>query len=389
MQMGTEAAWLARGSSAGWSRRHWVGMAAALVSGAPWWSALAAVSPTAPQRLLAAWQRGSDHGLGVVALRASAPPSWRVQHALELPTRAHGLWAEPAGSVLAVARRPGDWLVRWHPVSGLTQWHWVEDDRRFNGHVWVNEARAVFWTTETDQADAQGLLALRNLRSLEKIDEWPTSGMDPHQLLALPEPLGEWPAGTLMVANGGIATWAESGRSKLNTSRIDASLVAIHPRSGELLGQWRLDDPFLSIRHLAWCPVGRTLGAALQAEHSNPLAVAQAPVLAVWDGKRLSTAADQPALQGYGGDICARPGGGFVVSCPRAHAVALFDAQGGWVGRHTIVGAYALAAGQEHWVVSGQPDVWIGPDQSLSASDLGDRPKWSWDNHWSILRAAV
>jgi hypothetical protein len=137
-----------------------------------------------------------------------------VQQSVSVPTRPHALLAEPGGTVLAVARRPGDWLLRWHPGSSEpAQWHWIAGDRRFNGHAVVSADGARIWTTETDLETARGWLGVRDARSLEKADEWAAHGMDPHELLALPEPCGAFPAGTLLVANGGIRTQPESGRS--------------------------------------------------------------------------------------------------------------------------------------------------------------------------------
>ena len=299
--------------------------------------------------MLAAWQRGSEQHIGLLSVGES---KWSVQRSLLVPTRAHGLWADSGGSVLAVARRPGDWLLRWHLRNGKTQWHWAGDDRRFNGHVIASADGATLWTTETDLDTAQGRLGVRDAHSLEKTGEWSTHGMDPHQLLALPQSLGELPAGTLMVANGGIPTLPETGRSKRELGRMDASLVALHPQTGALLGQWRLDDPFLSLRHLAWDATSGTLGIALQAEHPDRAAQAAAPVLAVWDGHTLRAAEDQPALAGYGGDICALPpvgGGGFAVSCPRANRLALFGPQAQWRGGIEHAEAYALASDRDHW----------------------------------------
>ena len=65
--------------------------------------------------------------------------------------------------------------------------------------------------------------------------------------------------------------------------RMDPSLVALHPQCGELLGQWRLDGPYLSIRHLALDPRAQRLGIALQAQHPAPEDRWRAPVLAVFD----------------------------------------------------------------------------------------------------------
>ncbi|EGI77093.1 DUF1513 domain-containing protein [Hylemonella gracilis] len=365
--------------------------------------------------LLAAWRHQAQEHIGLVDLGDAA---WRVRWQLALPTRAHGLWAEADGGVLAVARRPGDWLLRWRPQGdatgateqGATQWCWIEDDRRFNGHVIASvpasQAPGTLWTTETELEDGQGLLGVRDAVTLEKRDEWPTHGRDPHQLLALPRAVGRFAAGTLMVANGGIPTLPETGRAKLldqrlKQERMDASLVALHPGTGELLEQWRLADPYLSIRHLAFDLRSGRLGIALQAEHPDPLTRQAAPVLAVWDGRDVRPAEPlpqgQPSLQGYGGDIVAWPRatsddpGGFAVSCVRADALALFDAEGRWRATLPFPGAYALAGRADQVWLGGEPDILrVDEDetrrrwQSLRAAQVGVAD-WHWDNHWVVV----
>ncbi|WP_297395478.1 DUF1513 domain-containing protein [Hydrogenophaga sp.] len=351
------------------SRRQWL-VAAAAMGLAPAWAARNST------RLISAWQTPSEHRIGVIAVDGAR---WSVQRSLAVPTRAHGLLLEAGGSVLATARRPGDWLLRWHPASGQTQWHWIEDDRRFNGHAVASPDGRTLWTTETDLDNAQGRLAKRDAKTLEKSAEWATQGMDPHELIVLPQRVGEIPAGSLLVANGGIPTLPETGRSKRQLDRMDASLVALDPRDGAVLGQWRLDDPYLSIRHLAWDPVSRTVGIALQAEHPDAEAKRRAPVFAAWNGQRLQAARGQPAVQGYGGDICALPEGGFVVSCPRADALALFGADARWSQNLAHREAYALAADQGHWWASGAEGVWCAPEghEARSAERL------QIDNHWT------
>lgn len=364
------------------SRRQLLLLGAGL-AGLP--SAFAARTSTT---LVAAWQQDGEQHIGLLRCDETR---WTVQHALRLPTRAHGLWCEAGGSVLAVARRPGDWLLRWQPRSGATQWHWIDSDRRFNGHVIASADGTTLRTTETDLDTALGRIGVRDAASLEKTTEWATHGMDPHQLLALPQAVHGLPAGTLMVANGGIPTLPETGRAKRELGRMDASLVALHPATGALLGQWRLDDPYLSIRHLAWDARAQTLGIALQAEHLDKAAQAGAPVLAVWDGRGLRAAEGQPPLAGYGGDICALPGGGFGVSCPRENRLALFDAQGRWRGAIEHREAYALASdGEDWWLASTLGQVgWLhGGAPSPAARPVlparTTQPALQLDNHWLL-----
>lgn len=365
-------------------RRQW---ALAIASGlfAPrLWAQPAASDAT---RLVAAWQLPDEHRIGLLKVDQGLTS---VERSLEIPTRAHGLLNEPGGSVLAVARRPGDWMLRWAPATGQAQWQWIEGDRRFNGHAAHSLDQPVIWTTETDLESAQGLLGIRDRDALEKTGEWPTGGMDPHQILVLPERLGEWPAGTPLVANGGIPTLPETGRSKRDLERMDASLVAL--RGGGVAGQWRLDDRYLSIRHLAWDPISRTVGVALQAEHPDAAARTSAPVFAVWNGHTLRAATGQPPLNGYGGDVCAHPAGGFVVSCPRANALARFAPSAAFANTVALAEGNALVGSAKHWWAAGAQGV-LRDGQEASALPTGiDASKPSAlqiDNHWQMLSGAV
>lgn len=344
-----------------------------------------AAAPGHATSLLAAWQAGNGYHVGLVDVSAH---SWSLKQSLTVPTRTHALLAEAGGSVLAVARRPGDWLLRWYPGTGQQQWHWMGEDRRFNGHVISSADHATLWTSETDLDTAQGRIGMRHAGSLEKVADWASHGMDPHELLALPERVGALPAGTLMVANGGIATLPETGRSKRDLEHMDSSLVALSPVDGALLGQWRLIDTRLSIRHLAWDAVGQRLGVALQAEHDSANDKARAPVLAIWDGERISPSPNSPPLQGYGGAVAACPGGGFLVGCPRAHTLAVFDAEARWQHSSPLPDACSVAALGEQWWAGGSTGV-LRADSSGPADLLerASRQPMHWDNHWRVWPA--
>lgn len=363
------------------TRRTWLGQVA-LAGLSPWLSNTAwAQQRDSSATLVTAWQTPDAHHIGLIDVDAT---QWRVTRSLVVPTRAHGLAVEAGGSVLAMARRPGDWLLRWHPATGDAQWHWIEGDRRFNGHVAVNPQRDTLWTTETDLETGQGWIGVRDRNSLEKTAEWPTQGMDPHALLVLPKALGRIPAGSLIVANGGIPALPETGRAKRDLALMDASLVALNPQTGAVLGQWRLADPFLSIRHLAWDASSGRLGIALQAEHPDPAQRQAAPVLAVWDGAQLQPSVGQPDLQGYGGDICARPGGGFVVSCPRADALAQFTSAAVWRHNQPHRDGCALAAQADQCWASGPDGVLtMAPSPTISVAPAAVAGQnLQFDNHW-------
>ncbi len=359
------------------ARRRWLG-ALALGACLP---GMALASNDAPTRLLAAWQSDDEQCIGLIDL---AEGNARVAHRLAVPTRAHGLFLESDGSVLAMARRPGDWLLRWHPSTGATQWRWIEDDHRFNGHVVASADGQTLWTTETDRESGQGRVARRDARTLARAAAFATQGTDPHELLVLPARVGDVPAGSLLVANGGIPTQPETGRAKRDLDRMDASLVALDGGNGQVLGQWRLPDPRLSIRHLAWDPMSARVGIALQAEHDDAQARQSAPLLAVWDGRSLQAAREQPALAGYGGDICAQAGGGFLVSGTRAHHLAWFDARGVWQRSEPLQEACALGSSGGRWWAAGRARVL----SSTTSEALGLPEGLRLDNHWRVVEPA-
>jgi uncharacterized protein len=332
-----------------------------LVAALPWFPAAAAAR--ASIRLAAAWDGPRGSRVGLLHATGSA---WQAAAEIEVPTRAHGVIVEPEGTLLAVARRPGDWLLRWRP-RGRARWAWSDPARHFNGHV--RRRGGLLYTTETDLETGQGRVVVRDAGTFEAHAVWRSFGVDPHDLLFGAD-------GSLWVANGGIETQPETGRAKLRLEQMDSSLVRLDP-SGRLLGQWRLDDPRLSLRHLA--EREGMLGIALQAEHDDAARRAQAPVLALLDGKRLR-AAMSPPVAGYGGDIAATSAG-FAVSVPREGGIALFDRRGGWLERVPLDQACALA-------VSGGVLYAGGADAAL-ALEAGSSAKGSLqplrlDNHWRV-----
>lgn len=388
------------------------GLAGALPRG----PALAATAAARPA-WAAAWDGEAGAEIGVVVAQGAS--ALRVQGRLAVPTRAHGLWAEAGGgggatSVLAVARRPGDWLVRWYPDGRRApQWQWIEPGRAFNGHVIADAGGTHLYTTETDLETGAAWIGVRDARSLEKLDEWPTHGIDAHELLwddsdddgttagAGPSRTTASAGPSLWVANGGVPTRPETGRQKMDLGRMDSSLVRLDARSGELRGQWRLDDRRLSLRHMAWrdTPVAggrarRVLGIAMQAEHDDPAAKQAAPVLALFDGERLRAFDGAPAgasdpaglagpssLAGYGGDIAATADG-WAVSCPRVNGVALYAPDGRARGVAPLPNACALAVVDGVCWAAGQTEAMALHSAAGRDRRRLERTALRLDNHW-------
>lgn len=269
------------------------------------------------QRLATAWRvadpSGPDAGHRVGVMEVDwAQGQIRLQAEVPLASRAHGLLALPDGGFVAVAARPGSWLMRCDPagaVQGLLRTQTENPQRSFDGHAELSADGAWLYTVETDPRTGAGWLSVRDTRTLQRAAEFGSGGIDPHQVLRADD-------GALLLANGGIPRDTQGRKRDLD--RMAPCLVRLDPGSGELKGRWHLPDPRLSLRHLAWSS-GSTplLGVALQAEHDDPAQREQAPVLAVWDGQALHLPGGQSAAGGYAGDIAAGPGGGFVLSAQK------------------------------------------------------------------------
>ncbi|MCK6424045.1 MAG: DUF1513 domain-containing protein [Burkholderiaceae bacterium] len=345
------------------------------------------------QRLAAAWRSAapgpgeSADRVGILAVDWEAG-TVQVQADLPAPGRAHGLLALADGGFLAVAARPGRWLLRCDRDGRVMQRVLLDDERparTLTGHVEPSADGRWLYSGETDPGDGSGWLGVRDAATLRRVAEWRLPGLDPHQMLLDDD-------GRLLLALGGIPRNA-AGR-KVQLDRMDPSLLRLDPASGTLLGQWRLDDPRLSLRHLAWSQdaQGRTrLGVALQAEHDDPALRRRAPALAVWEGERLQLPNADAQAGGYAGDIAAGPGGGFVISAEKTERGLWW--QPGAAGRMTPIAELGQACALSTWLDdAGQEGVLLAAQQGLARWHPGEPPRllpWPQamapDNHWVLL----
>lgn len=243
-----------------------------------------------------------------------------ILHSVPLPTRPHGLLPEADGSLLVAGVRPGTWLIRIDPEGKVARQIDIEPSANvlLNGHAIVGKAGDVVFTTETDFASGRGKIGVRDRVTLNKLDEWESGAMEPHQVLLDAD-------GHLMVANGGIPR--NRADKKYDLQRMDSSLVRLDAKTGKLLRQWKLADSRLSLRHMAWstAPDGeQRLGIAMQAEHGEAEQRSQAPLLAVLEKEELIVPTRTNDGFGYGGDIAAAYNGGFVVSSNQAGLAQLW-----------------------------------------------------------------
>lgn len=210
--------------------------------------------------------------------------------------------------------------------------------------------------------------------TLERLGEWPTHGIGPHDLLWHDDDV-------IAVANGGILTLPETGRSKRNLDTMEPSLALLDARDGRLLAAYTLADHRLSIRHLARTE-DDTLGFALQYESDTfapLLATLRSGVLRLAD----SSAELARRLNGYAASVAAW-GDRFAVTCTRGDRIAVWDSRGCHRGEVEITKPAGITRYGDGWLVSnGYGELWKIDAETLRIAKYDRVPDRQWDNHLS------
>jgi hypothetical protein len=310
----------------------------------------------------------------------------------DLPDRGHKVALSPTGHAVAVfARRPGTFLVVLDAVTGATAAQ-IESEpgRHFFGHGVFSADGSRLFSTENDIAGERGLIGVRDATDgYRKIAEWPTHGVEPHDILLLPD------GATLAVANGGLLTRPETGRAKLNRATMAPSLVYVDAADGRLIAEHRLPPEHhqLSVRHLA-CAADGYLALTMQYEGPPgdivPLAALHRPgeAIALLDGP----AAALKRMRNYCGDAaCDRTGRTIAASAPRGNSIAFWDLDSrrflGDVALPDSCALAALPADDMFLITSGTGAVFAvngrtgAVDTLLAADDAGCQ----WDNHVAVV----
>ncbi len=168
--------------------------------------------------------------------------------ATRVAQRCHDIINHPELPIaLFVARRPGteSYLVDLRD-GRLLQTIVSQPNRHFYGHAVIHKSGEWLYATENDTTDpGRGVLGVYRFEGerLVHSGEISTHGIGPHQVSWLPD--GE----TLVVANGGIRTEAES-RVEMNLDAMEPSLVLMR-RDGSLISKETLGQQMNSVRHLA------------------------------------------------------------------------------------------------------------------------------------------
>ena len=173
-----------------------------------------------------------------------------VLNAFPLASRGHGGAFSPVNQYAVIfARRPGNFaLVLDRKRGKMIQTIKTPPNRHFYGHGCFSLDGSFLYASENDFENSRGVISVWDCRNgFHRLGEYASNGIGPHEIVMMHD--GQ----TLAVANGGIATHPDTGRTKLNIFDMKPNLTLLRAKDGQVQQQFALPDSLskLSIRHLA------------------------------------------------------------------------------------------------------------------------------------------
>ncbi|MDQ0132499.1 hypothetical protein J2T08_000400 [Neorhizobium galegae] len=287
-----------------------------------------------------------------------------------LPARAHGLaYSAATGRTVAFARRPGTFAMVFDP-SRLAEPVIITspEGRHFYGHGHFSPDGTRLYASENDFDGNRGMIGVYDARDkFRRIGEFDAHGIGTHDMTVSDD------GKLLVIANGGIETHPDFGRTKLNIDRMEPSLVLLDAKTGALIQRHRLPSSLkqLSTRHLDITDNGRIWFACQWEGARNAL-----PPLAGWfsKGEDLSFVSlpreTTVRLGNYVGAIAVNRRDGVVgLTSPVGGAVVTLDAETGAVVKEETVREAAGVAPATHGIAVSSYDGQFNDTRSAVAWD--------------------
>ncbi|MEL6205942.1 MAG: DUF1513 domain-containing protein [Pseudomonadota bacterium] len=297
---------------------------------------------------------------------------------IPLPDRGHAAAAHPTRpEAIAFARRPGTFALVLDCRNGDVLAHLAAPaGRHFYGHGAFSQDGRLLFTTENDFEMAEGRIGVWDAtRRYARVGEIASGGTGPHDVRILPG------RDILVVANGGIETHPESGRTKLNlpTMRPNLSYLSFE---GDILDQVEppRDHHLNSIRHLSV----RADGLVAYATQWQGALSDTPPLLGLHTmGRAVRHLSPNTGLHrdcvGYAGSVAFRGDGRAVaITAPRGGIALIFDVEGGHTSNVIrLEDVSGVAADRAALLFTSGTGALFRTQDSVSI-ELSDH---GWDNH--------
>lgn len=192
---------------------------------------------------------------------------------IPLPARGHAAAAHPTRpEAVAFARRPGTFAIVIDCVSGEEKARLdAPQGRHFYGHGVFSADGNWLYTTENDFEAGRGRVGVWDvLAGYSRVAEFDSGGIGPHDIKRMPN------SEILVIANGGIDTHPDTGRTKLNIATMQANLSYILDGAVVETAVLPPEHHKNSMRHLAVNDAGDVaIGMQWQGDGTAPALVAR------------------------------------------------------------------------------------------------------------------
>lgn len=303
--------------------------------------------------------------------------------------RGHGLAQNPVNrdSVILFARRPGRYGVEMRLSTGeIKNTFTLSDNRNLQGHGCFSADGNLLYTAEADTKTGEGKIVVRETKNYKQLSEIDSYGIGPHDMKLMPD------GKTLVVANGGILTRPETGRTKLNLHNMHSTLTYIDLASTKKLEAQTVAETKASIRHLDVATDG-TVAFAMQVQREATGHQRVVSLAAVHKRGEPIRLLDKPEviiekMHDYIGSVAinnqTRTAG---FTSPRGNLVAFWNIDDGkFAGYHQLhdVCGICVSSDQKYFIISNS----LGEIRQLNAITLKENqaarlrfPDKAWDNH--------
>jgi hypothetical protein len=297
---------------------------------------------------------------------------------LPLPARGHAAAAHPLKpEAIAFARRPGTFAIVIDCTTGVQKAILnAPTGRHFYGHGAFSADGTLLYTTENDYEAGRGRIGVWDVASgYVRIDEWDSGGIGPHDIKRLPD------SDVLVVANGGIDTHPDSGRTKLNISTMKPNLSYV--QNGTVIETVELPPEMHknSIRHLAVSQDGHVAFGMQWQGDGVPLSLVGQHYRGGEIDLMQATPDQMRDMQGYVGSIAyVEEDITIAVTSPRGGAIQFYEtASSQCIGSLFTVDVSGVAAIRNGFLLTsgtGELASWAKADLVSSRKEVVQ-----WDNH--------
>lgn len=287
-----------------------------------------------------------------------------------------------APAVLVNSRTPGAPLRRYDLAGKQQAALDIPAELHFEGHTVFSADGRTLFATASDYRNGEGRVLVADAVTLELKAVWSSGGTGPHELVRD----GDF----LLVANTGVRTHPDSGRTPLNIETMSSQLVKISTITGDVVHTWKSPMQALSIRHLDVLPDHSVLvGCQYQRDDERPPCVAlahpQRDEIELLEPDNQWLAWD---MQGYTASVRAFPevsplAGQAIISNPRGHLLTSWAATEGIMQKKQALQSSKgiCLRGREGWITAGAGELWYWSDGELLRLSEQIKPGIWWENH--------